>query len=379
MAVRSGKLTKKLVENLGPGRHGDGAGLYLVVDPSGARRWIVRVTIKGQRNRNGGPLRTDLGLGGADVVTLHQARERALEYRRMAKSGLNPRLSAQREVPSLAGLSRQVDVERMPTWEGANHGQKWLNTLPDYAFPKIGCMPEGGMCEVRETVPIDGPEGNWPEMFRVALSEPDHDARLCAIRAVRHEVAFYSLRELFSSRCYTECVSSSDYNFLKWAAETAMIRHEAMLQFAEVANRYESSNERRLNVAEEIGFTIFESVKDEKFRGVHTPGGILEQVREKSQKEKVHGGKDIDTLRTVWKTYCGVVHLGMAITYLEEHSVQHFHFLQLAEFFRELLSTSCPKSTKAPYVLASKQIKFLYLSSLKGPRFQDRGLPFFNG
>lgn len=39
----SGKLTKKLVENLGTGRHGDGCGLYLVVDPSGARRWIVRV------------------------------------------------------------------------------------------------------------------------------------------------------------------------------------------------------------------------------------------------------------------------------------------------------------------------------------------------
>ncbi|WP_108389315.1 helix-turn-helix domain-containing protein [Yoonia sediminilitoris] len=33
--VISGKLTKKLVENLGPGRHGDGASLYLVVDPSG--------------------------------------------------------------------------------------------------------------------------------------------------------------------------------------------------------------------------------------------------------------------------------------------------------------------------------------------------------
>lgn len=46
MAALGGKLTKKLVENLGQGRHGDGSGLYLVVDPSGARRWIVRVTVK---------------------------------------------------------------------------------------------------------------------------------------------------------------------------------------------------------------------------------------------------------------------------------------------------------------------------------------------
>ena len=36
MAHLTGKLTKKLVETLGPGRHGDGNGLHLVVDPSGA-------------------------------------------------------------------------------------------------------------------------------------------------------------------------------------------------------------------------------------------------------------------------------------------------------------------------------------------------------
>ncbi|WP_260063530.1 Arm DNA-binding domain-containing protein [Ruegeria sp. B32] len=81
MSALSGKLTKKLVENLGPGRHDDGSGLYLVVDPSGARRWIVRVTVKGQKNRKGAQLRTDFGLGGADVVTLNQARERAIGVR----------------------------------------------------------------------------------------------------------------------------------------------------------------------------------------------------------------------------------------------------------------------------------------------------------
>jgi hypothetical protein len=79
----SGKLTRKPVENLGAGWHGDGNGLYLVVDPSGSRRWIVGVTVKGQKNMMGAPLRTDFGVGGADLVTLNQARDRALEYRRM--------------------------------------------------------------------------------------------------------------------------------------------------------------------------------------------------------------------------------------------------------------------------------------------------------
>ena len=101
----SGKLTKKLVENLGAGRHGDWNGLYLVVDPSGARRWIVRVVVKGQKNRKGGPLRTDFGLGGADIVSLNQAGERALEYRRMAKQGLNPRFKVTREVPTFEEIA----------------------------------------------------------------------------------------------------------------------------------------------------------------------------------------------------------------------------------------------------------------------------------
>ncbi|UWR32326.1 tyrosine-type recombinase/integrase [Sulfitobacter sp. W027] len=137
----SGKLTKKLVENLGPGRHGDGNGLYLVVDPSGARRWIVRVVVKGQKNKKGAPLRTDFGLGGADIVTLNQARERALEYRRMAKQGLNPRFNARQEVPTFEQVAQQVHIDRMPTWKNAKHGQQWINTLRDYAFPKIGRMP----------------------------------------------------------------------------------------------------------------------------------------------------------------------------------------------------------------------------------------------
>lgn len=136
----SGKLTKKLVENLGAGRHGDGGGLYLVVDPSGARRWIVRVVVKGQKNKKGAPLRTDFGLGGADVVTLNQARERALEYRRMAKQGLNPRFNTKREIPTFEEVAQQVHIDRLPTWKNVKHGQQWINTLRDYAFPKIGRM-----------------------------------------------------------------------------------------------------------------------------------------------------------------------------------------------------------------------------------------------
>ena len=141
MAYMTGKLTKKLVETLGEGRHGDGGGLYLVVKPSGSRSWVVRVVVQGQKNKKGAPLRTDFGLGGADIVSLSQARVRALEYRRMAKQGLNPRFNAKQEIPTFEEIAQQVHIDRMPTWKNAKHGQQWINTLRDYAFPKIGRMP----------------------------------------------------------------------------------------------------------------------------------------------------------------------------------------------------------------------------------------------
>ncbi|WP_367180860.1 hypothetical protein [uncultured Roseobacter sp.] len=55
--------------------------------------------MKGQHNREGKPLRTDFGLGGADVVTLNEARDLALEYRRLAKQCINPRYNGRQEIP----------------------------------------------------------------------------------------------------------------------------------------------------------------------------------------------------------------------------------------------------------------------------------------
>ena len=165
MAYHSGKLTKNLVRTLGAGRHGDGNGLYLVVDPSGARRWIVRVTVKGQRNRERKPLRSDFGLGGADIVTLNQARDRALEYRRMAKQGINPRYNGRQEIPCSEEIARQVHIERLPTWKNLKHGQQWINTLAEYAFPKIGRLPvsEVGQPEIMQVLlPI------WTEKHETA-------------------------------------------------------------------------------------------------------------------------------------------------------------------------------------------------------------------
>src|SRR5688572_21121436 len=66
----------------GPGRYADGNGLYLVVDPSGAKRWVLRTVVQGRRR--------DLGLGSTQLVSLAEAREKAIEYRKQARSGGDP-------------------------------------------------------------------------------------------------------------------------------------------------------------------------------------------------------------------------------------------------------------------------------------------------
>src|SRR3954470_17011841 len=83
MARQTKKLSARSVATLTkPGRHSDGEGLYLVIDASGAKRWVFLF-------RWGGKLK-EMGLGGLSAVSLADARERAGEARRTVATRRNP-------------------------------------------------------------------------------------------------------------------------------------------------------------------------------------------------------------------------------------------------------------------------------------------------
>ena len=71
-------------------RIGDGGGLYLVIQASGAKSWVLRTVVKGKR--------CDIGLGSASLVSLAEAREAARRLRRIARMGGDPLAERQREV-----------------------------------------------------------------------------------------------------------------------------------------------------------------------------------------------------------------------------------------------------------------------------------------
>lgn len=117
-----------------PGRYTDGNGLYLVIDPSGARRWLLRLVIQGKRR--------DLGLGSATLVSLAEAREQALAYRKIARRGGDPIDQKLRTAPkpTFSTVAEAAHKERAPTFRNAKHAAQWISTLRTYAFPVIGRM-----------------------------------------------------------------------------------------------------------------------------------------------------------------------------------------------------------------------------------------------
>lgn len=86
-----------------PGRHADGNGLYLFVENSGAKRWVLRTIVSGKR--------CDLGLGSLQLVSLAEARAEATLLRSQARKGqdvLAARRSERRTVPTFEEAARQV-------------------------------------------------------------------------------------------------------------------------------------------------------------------------------------------------------------------------------------------------------------------------------
>jgi LacI family gluconate utilization system Gnt-I transcriptional repressor len=79
---------------------GGAAGLYLRVSRSGARSWIVRLSVDGKRR--------DMGLGGCDAVTPDQARERALAARMQALGGEDPIVLRRRSTGRAATRRRRT-------------------------------------------------------------------------------------------------------------------------------------------------------------------------------------------------------------------------------------------------------------------------------
>ena len=122
-----------------PGVYADGDGLTMRVAGTGAKNWVLRVTVDGKRR--------NVGIGGYPAVGLSEARERAEEYRRAVREGRNPiedRRTAREEaqakaaIPTFREAAETVIELRRPTWSNERHATQWRESLTIHAFPAIG-------------------------------------------------------------------------------------------------------------------------------------------------------------------------------------------------------------------------------------------------
>ncbi len=146
-----GKLTVVGIKAAKPGRHADGDGLYLLVKPTGARSWLLRVQHLGRRR--------DIGLGSVDLsqrspddpihsvpilqrkrLTLGEAREKAASLRRLALAGLDPAVERDREkrqIPTFAEAVKLAHEEFAKGW-APKHGAAFKASLETHVVPALG-------------------------------------------------------------------------------------------------------------------------------------------------------------------------------------------------------------------------------------------------
>jgi integrase len=117
-------------------------GLCLQVSSTGARSWLLRYQLAGEKHW--------MGLGSYPDFSLAEARERARRERQKLADGIDP-LSAKRAERAArnAAAARTISFREAAEqfhrlhaheWRNKKHADQVINTLRDYAFPHLGGM-----------------------------------------------------------------------------------------------------------------------------------------------------------------------------------------------------------------------------------------------
>lgn len=114
-----------------PGRYADGAGLYLVVEGSGSKHWVVFYQWRGRRK--------EMGLGRAHEVSLAAARDLARQARDQARSGVDP-IAARRAlmrdsitIPKFGDACDEIIAGLEKGWRSAKTAKLWRRSLELHA------------------------------------------------------------------------------------------------------------------------------------------------------------------------------------------------------------------------------------------------------
>ena len=143
MAVLNSAKSVEAIKEVG--YHNCAQGLYLQVSKQGTKSWLYRYTSPLTKTRR------EMGLGSFNFVSLAQARQYAMDGKRLVINGKDPieeRKKEQIKVQlkqtrnmTFKEIAEACIAAKAPEWKSAKHSQQWSNSLEAHAFPILGEMP----------------------------------------------------------------------------------------------------------------------------------------------------------------------------------------------------------------------------------------------
>ncbi|MEL6568288.1 MAG: integrase arm-type DNA-binding domain-containing protein [Pseudomonadota bacterium] len=133
----SNRLNGLSAKSLGPGKHHDGRGLYLVKTAAERGKWILRLTIYGRRR--------EMGLGPYPTISLQDARRKAEEARYAVLHDRDPIAERQNDTQHNRYLLQDVaeltlEARKAELKEDGKAG-RWMSPLDLHVLPKLGRTP----------------------------------------------------------------------------------------------------------------------------------------------------------------------------------------------------------------------------------------------
>ena len=111
----------------------------------GTKSWLFRYTSPITKKRR------EMGLGSLDFVSLAEARQLAVDNKRLVLNGKDPieerkQSQLQKQLEQARNLTFREVAEACITsksheWKNAKHAQQWTNSLDAYVFPTLGHLP----------------------------------------------------------------------------------------------------------------------------------------------------------------------------------------------------------------------------------------------
>ncbi len=138
----AGKLNARKVETLNsPGRFSDGGNLYLFISPNGGKRWTFLYRWQGRKREMG------LGSAAPGQVSLADARNKAMDARRLLNDGIDPmadrdaKAKAAIVIPSFGDFVDDYIATHRSKFKSEKHIAQWQMTMGDAYCKPIRAKP----------------------------------------------------------------------------------------------------------------------------------------------------------------------------------------------------------------------------------------------